>query len=304
MASKKDLAARVFGHRLSRVLLRSRSEKLASQRDSSPTRRPHSSPVATPKRQGSSLRQRFWTASSSNYFQEEAPDASPAARASSPFVPRHAASDFSKNANGTGNANLRADVDAVNARISRRFSNVPDDDDDDDDERTLCSFNCRDEPDPEQTGRDLETWLATLNRQQALPTASSPSASAQLEPLRSPLRANPPSRRPRNLAPAAQAHSDSDAEYGVFAEVEPSRRRSLRASVLWADIERTAQADPVLHPRSTYSDPEAGSPGSASLMGHTTLAEFMNPSGVSRTRSERRRTAIAKAPRVATVMEM
>ncbi|KAK7420445.1 hypothetical protein QQZ08_010432 [Neonectria magnoliae] len=296
MSSSKDLTTRVFGHRLCRALLRSRAKTPTSQRESSPTRCTHSSP----KQQGS-LRQRFWTISSSNHFQE-APDESPSAsRAASPFVPRHAASDFSKNANGAGNVNgnrnnsvgsARAEVDAANARINHRFSNFHDDDDD---ERTLCSFNCRDEPDLEQTDRDLET---------------------RQEPPRSPLRVNPHSRQSStqhswNLTPTPEADSDSDVEYGVFAEAETNRRHARHArhsAMMWVEIERTAlrrySGDRVLHRNSTYSEPESESSGPATVMGHTTLAEFMNPSGVSRTKSERRRTAIAKAPSVATVMEM
>ncbi|KAK7398395.1 hypothetical protein QQX98_012213 [Neonectria punicea] len=309
MSSSKDLTTRVFGHRLCRVLLRSRAETPTSQRESSPTQRTHSSP-----KQPGSLRQRFWTTSSSNYFQE-VPDESPAAsRAASPFVPRHAASDFSKNANGTGNVNsssvgsARAEADAANARINRRFSDFHDDD-----ERTLCSFNCRDEPDPEQTDRDLETWLTTLNRQQALQTLNSPSTPTRQEPPRSPLHVNPPSRQSStqhlwNLTPTPEADSDSDIEYGVFAEAETNRRYARHSAMMWVEIERGAQrrysGDPVLHRSSTYSEPESESSGPATIVGHTTLAEFMNPSGVSRTKSERRRTSIAKAPRVATVMEM
>ncbi|KAH7022192.1 hypothetical protein EDB80DRAFT_673840 [Ilyonectria destructans] len=295
-SSKKEIVAKVLGRRLSRALLRSRD----SNTDDSPvTSRPqtaqpqpsqprphedereHESPrssssyTVTSQRPVSvssapdakrlshrlSLRQRIWSASPSNDFQDEDDEGEPgsavvtSANRRSAYIPRHAASDFSKNARGNSKAArkqpsaARLAADEANDRISKRFStfNTPREDD----ERTLCSLN----EEPRTTGAmtsistatsaqntgELDDLISTLHREQALhalntttPGEKPPSArNRQSGPLYSWMVGQPP-----ELDAAADSDDSSDDdEYGVYLDHGESRRRSRQADKLWVEVD-------------------------------------------------------------------
>lgn len=290
-----------------------------------------------------SFRQRFWSISSANYFRELDEDLrrrppvtspSPDPNRRSAYVPRHAASDFHKTSNNNRRQTIMSVHAAANERIAARFdSSEPNDDiDNDDDDATLCSVNLR-EDDPEENIRDLDMWLATLHRQQALQALNTPAEpSSHRGPALSPLHVSPHNRNSQTyhswypvVDPSATAGSDD--EYGVYTrdEHDARRRRTTRYSaVFWSEIDRAAlprrvSQDAVLHRNSTYQvevqQAEPVSPAVSSrpvsfFGGGTSLSEWTQPQQqqqrpvtVSRTVSEKRRASCARLPGVMTVAE-
>lgn len=292
-SSKKEMVAKVLGRRLSRALLRSRdsntddSPVTSRPQTAQPQPRPHederedesprssSSYTVTSQRPVSvgsapdakrlsrrvSLRQRIWSASPSNQFQHDDDEGEPgsavvtSANRRSAYIPRHAASDFSKNARGNRKAArkqpsaARLAADEANDRISKRFStfNAPREDD----ERTLCSLN--EEPrtvaavtptstktSAQNTG-ELDDLISTLHREQALRALNTTTSNEK-----------PPSARnrqggafyswtvgqPPELDAAADSDDSSDDdEYGVYLDHGESRRRSRQADKLRVEVD-------------------------------------------------------------------
>ncbi|KAL6412094.1 hypothetical protein AUP68_04476 [Ilyonectria robusta] len=293
-SSKKDMVAKVLGRRLSRALLRSRDSNTDDSPVSSrpqtaqPQPRPredegeHESPRSSssytvtsqrPVSVGSpdakrlshrvSLRQRIWSASPSNHFEDDDDDDEgepgsavvTSANRRSAYIPRHAASDFSKNARGNKKAArkqpsaARLAADEANDRISKRFStfNTPRDDD----ERTLCSLN--EEPrtagarasistatSPQNTG-ELDDLISTLHREQALHalnTATPGEKPAAARSRQSGAFYSWTVGQPPELDAAADSDDSSDDdEYGVYLDHGESRRRSRQADKLWVEVD-------------------------------------------------------------------
>ncbi|KAF7532713.1 hypothetical protein G7Z17_g13608 [Cylindrodendrum hubeiense] len=274
---KKGFAAKVLGRRLSRAILRPKkdaspavsrpqtSQPQTSQLQSSPR---SSITVTNPQRPVSmggesaakkrlsrhvSIRQRFWSASSSNYFEcdDDADEQNrPAACAfrRSAYIPRHAASDFSKNSTGVGNTPntapgskharqpcpTRLAADEANARISRRFSTVREDD-----ERTLCSQNEGSDTTAVsvsgENGAEIDTFLSSLRRDQALQALNKPNAADNSRHSRQSAIYQPWATAGSNGADDSD-HSSED-EYGVYRDEGESRQRGRRSTTLWAELD-------------------------------------------------------------------
>ncbi|KAH7114645.1 hypothetical protein EDB81DRAFT_893143 [Dactylonectria macrodidyma] len=271
-APKKERVAKVVGRRLSGILLRTNDSKknasptarrprtaqaeLQSQRSSLTATNSQQRPASACSSPGekrlshrTSFRQRFWSVSSSN---EDCLENQSGSR-SSAYIPRHAASDFSKNASGpviedthkvVGRrpSTARIMADEANARIIQRFSTgsgtgtntVPTVREDD--ENTLCSLN--EDPNNNTTAAtasrnpsgELDGAISTLYREQALNALNEPSAN-------DPRRTSDPS-SPRALS--ADPDDSSDDEYGVFQDQGESRRHARRCVMLTAEVERSA----------------------------------------------------------------
>ncbi|KAH6889346.1 hypothetical protein B0T10DRAFT_606670 [Thelonectria olida] len=305
-----------------------RHEYVNTQRESASSSRPLTMPspaLSSSVRQSrrASFRQRFWSISSANYFPELDEDfqrrpsvtsPSPDPNRRSAYVPRHAATDFHKTSNNNRRRTISVQV-AASERIAARFNNS-----DDSDDATLCSVNLR-EDDPEENTRDLDMWLATLHRQQALQALTTPAEpTPHSGPALSPLHVYPHSRHSQTYhswIPVVESAADSDDEYGVYSQTEADMRRRSRCSLFWAEIDRTALPRPVqdtvLHRNSTYMDVQPPRPPSASsrpasfVGGGTSLAEWTQPQRpmtIARTVSEKRRMSCARSPGVMTVVEM
>ncbi|KAH7163392.1 hypothetical protein B0J13DRAFT_35890 [Dactylonectria estremocensis] len=266
---KKERVAKVLGRRLSSMLLRTSDTKkpassprletepqsqrssltvINSQQQQKPASECSSSSCGKRLSRRASLRQRFWSASSSNVDSLDGQGGPGTGTGTGPYVPQHAASGFTKTAaSGPGcepvieearkvvgrrPSTARVMADEANARIMQRFSTcgapsspLPREDD----EHTLCSSRNGSVSGRAPSG-EIDGVISSLYREQAL--------SALSEARRRPSDPSPMS-SPRALPAVPDDDSSDDDEYGVFQDHGESRRHARRSVLPTAEADRS-----------------------------------------------------------------